>query len=157
MDFPSFTFSGIRPSREQESAPDWGKITDEFEFEDGGKTFNEVADVAPIRWEYEVTLPAMSATAARDAAAIYHDFYNTVRKSQPFNFTDKYGTVWTGVHVEEYERTHDAHRSWVVKVAFRLVSFTGEILEPPTVPEDLAGEAIDGAEIDLTWSASTDV
>jgi len=158
MDFPSFTFTGIRPAREQESAPDWDKITDSYEFEDGGKTFNEVASVAPIRWEYEVVLPAASAAAAKAAASVYHNFNNTVRRSTPFNFTDKFGAVWTNVYIESYSRTHDAHKSWIVSVKFGLISFLGTTLDttPPTVPSGLATTTISDTEISLTYGASTD-
>ena len=156
MDFPSFTFSGIRPSREQESAPDWDKITDSYEFEDGGKTFNEVSSVAPIRWEYEVTLPAASAADAITASAVYHDFNNTVRRSEPFDFTDKFGTVWHDVHVESYERAHDAHKSWVVKVKFGLVSFTGANTPIPGPPTSLALEVLSDSSIRATWDLPPD-
>lgn len=159
MDFPSFTFTGIRPAREQESAPDWDKITDSYEFEDGGRTFNEVADVAPIRWEYSVVLPAVTAADAIAAASVYHDFNNTVRRSTPFNFTDKFGTVWTNVRVESYERSHDAHKSWVVTVKFGLVSFTGEntpLPPPPEAPTGLALEVLSSSSLRATWDAPVD-
>ena len=125
VDFPSYGFTGRRPAREQRSAPSWDVVTDSFQFSDGGRTFNEVADKAPTRWDYEVECVASTAAAASAMADVYEDFYSAVRHSQPFNFTDKFGVLWSDVRVESFERRHDAHKSWVVFVNFVLVSYQG--------------------------------
>lgn len=101
---------------------DWKKITETFEYEDGGEDFNEVSDVAPKRWKYEVAIPAATHAAAKAIFDQYDAFFNDVRYSLPFIFTDKYGTAWSDVRIEEYERTHDAHKSWIVFVKFTLKS-----------------------------------
>ena len=150
-DFPSYSITGTRPAREMELAPDWRSVTDDYEFEDGRKDFNEVAATAPVRWEYEVICNGATAAQARSAASVYHDFFNTYRHSQPFDFTDKFGTTWSDVRIEEYERRHDAHKSWVVFVKFVLVSYTGVTVDPPEGPEDLTGMENPDEE-SITWT-----
>lgn len=108
-----------------QTAADWGAVTDEYEYEDGRKDFNEVSDVAPVRWEYSVIISEPTAFDAITESSVYHDFYNAVRRSQPFNFTDKFGVIWEDVRVESYERIHDAHKSWTIFVNFVLVSYRG--------------------------------
>jgi hypothetical protein len=127
--FPTYDFTGIRPSRWNAQPPDWDAVTDVVEYADGGKDYDEVADNPPRRWEYEHT----GLTQAQ--GEIFVDFYNSVRKSQPFYFIDKFGDVWSDVRIESFERNHDAHKSWVKFVRFVLVSdVTTQIVtggEPP--------------------------
>jgi hypothetical protein len=128
MDFPSDYYTGIPRSRFYAEPPDFDKITDSWEYADGGKDFNEVADNPPRRWEYEYIL--ISATNTDPASAAQFDtFYNTVRKSTPFNFLDKYGDVWNNVYVEDYSRTHQAHKPWVVFIKFKLVGYNSTIID----------------------------
>ena len=130
-----------------QTAADWRTVTDTYEFEDGSKSFNEVADVAPVRWEYSVICNGMTAAAAKNEADVYEDFFNTVRLVTPFDFTDKFGTVWPNVYVESFEKRHDAHKSWTVFVDFVLVSFTG-ISASDTYdagdPDDIHIDTVDG-------------
>jgi hypothetical protein len=116
---------------------DWKAVTDSLEYADGGKDFNEVSSVAPRRWRYELIVPGATHTAAKLVFDQYDAFFDIVRFSQPFIFTDKYGTAWSDVRIEEYERTHDAHKSWIVFVRFTLVGsistadVTGELTDVP--------------------------
>ena len=100
---------------------DWRAVTDEYEYEDGGKDFNERSSVAPRRWRIEYVCPAGTHAAAKAIFDQFDAFFNVVRFTQVFTFTDKYGTAWSNVRIEEYERTHDAHKSWIVYVRFTLV------------------------------------
>lgn len=153
-DFPSYTFTGKRPRREIELAPDWKSVTDDYEFEDGGHDFNERSDAAPVRWEYVVDGFGTTAAAARDDVSVYHDFWNTYRLSQPFNFTDKYGVTWANVHIESYSRTHSEHKSWQVTCSFNLVSYKGE--KAPSTPGDLTITDESGESLTIEWTASTE-
>lgn len=156
-DFPSFWITGTRQRREMEIAPAWADVTDSYEYEDGGKDFNERSDVAPVRWEYVVDCLGSTAAQARDAASVYHTFWNTYRLSRPFNFKDKYGITWKDVRIESYDRSHDAHKSWSVAVTFQLVSFTAEIADttPPSTPVlTITGHT--DTTVSLSWEPSTD-
>jgi len=121
--FPSDDFIGIRRRRFYAESPMYSKITDSIEFEDGGKTFNEVADNAPRRWEYNYKLVNTSGSTDPAAVRLFDEFYDLVRLSKPFYFTDKYGTVWDNVRVESYDRDHDAHKSWKQEIKFRLIRY----------------------------------
>jgi hypothetical protein len=117
---------------------DWRSVTEADEYEDGGEDFNEVSNTAPKRWRLEIVIPAGSHTAAKAVFDQYDLFFDAVRYSQPFIFTDKYGTAWSDVRIEEYDRTHDAHRSWIVFVRFTLkgsISTSDVTLELSDVPD----------------------
>jgi hypothetical protein len=115
--FPSDDLMQFKRSRFYAQPPNWEKVTDSFEFEDGGKTFNEVASIAPRRWEYDYL------GRKPDEVIIFDEFYNQARLANPFIFRDKYGKEWTNVRVENYNRDHDAHRSWVNDTKFKLVKY----------------------------------
>lgn len=115
--FPDDSMLTFRRSRFYAAPPDYDSITDDFEFEDGSKTFNEVADNAPRRWEYEY------GNCTPDEVVVFDEFYNQVRKIKPFYFRDKYGVIWDNVRVERYSRQHQAHKSWTNAVAFDLVGY----------------------------------
>jgi hypothetical protein len=123
--FPSFDITGIRPSRWYEAPRDWPTITEDFEYEDGAKDFNETADDAPRHWEYGHT------GLTPEQAQQFDDFYDLVRLATPFYFTDKYGVTWTNVYIESYSRVHEAHKSWSITVNFRLVGYNSEVYTPP--------------------------
>src|SRR5690242_10467067 len=105
MYFPSSDITGIPKSRFYAAPPDYDQITDSWQYEDGGRDFNEVAPPAnaPRRWEYGFT------GLTPEQAKIFDDFYDAVRKVTPFDFRDKYGVVWSNVYVEDYSRAHEAH------------------------------------------------
>lgn len=116
--FPSSDIVGYGRSRFYAAPQDWQKITDSYEFEDGGKTFNEVSSVAPQRWEYEYL------GKSPDEANVFDAFDAQARRANPFKFRDKYGTLWDNVRIERYERTHDKHKSWSNDVKFDLVKYS---------------------------------
>lgn len=121
--FPSDSFVPYRRRRFYAEPPMFSKITDTFEFEDGGKTFNEVADTAPRRWEYDYRFVNSTLPTDPGEVRLFDEFYEMVRLATPFNFTDKYGTVWDNVRIENYDRDHDAHKPWRQTIKFRLIRY----------------------------------
>lgn len=121
--FPSDDFMNFRRRRFYAEPPMYSKITDSFEFEDGGRTFNESGDEAPRRWEYDYNLVNTSGATDPPEVRLFDEFYETVRLSQAFNFTDKYGTVWDNVRIESYDRDHDTYKPWRQTVRFKLVRY----------------------------------
>lgn len=124
--FPDSVMTGIPRRRFYAQPKDWEKITDDFEFEDGGMAFNEIALDAPQRWEYQYQIHHQGVgTVSKDPEQlpIFDEFWNQARRKNPFYFRDKYGVTHSNVRVESYERTHDAHKPWDMNVNFTLVKF----------------------------------
>lgn len=121
--FPSDDIVPIKRRRFYAAPPDYGKITDSWEYEDGGKDFNEVADTASRSWDYDYRLNNQNAPTDPVEMPIFDTFYDNVRLSRSFNFNDKYGTTFTGVRVQSYDRTHQKHMPWDQDVKFKLVKF----------------------------------
>ncbi len=116
-------------NRFYEEPPDYGKVTDSWQYEDANEDFNEVASSAPRRWEYGYKIWKGGNIAAADAyRAIFDEFYNQARKANPFYFRDKYGKVWENVRIEDYDRNHSAHKSWEHDVLFRLKTNSGTFI-----------------------------
>ncbi len=141
--FPSDYFTGIPRNRFYDEPPDYDQITDSWEYEDGGKDFNEVADNAPRRWEYFYTGLSPS------EAVQFDEFYSEVRLSKPFLFVDKFGNVWNNVYIDKYARTWDEHRSWIVTVKFHLVGYSSTIVDVIVIGPGPAatGELMFGGEM----------
>lgn len=174
----------IGPSRFYPAPPDWKAITDDWEYEDAVKDFNEVADDAPLHFEY--AFPAVP----KAQLPIFDEFNNQARLVNPFYFKDPDGITWSNVRIEDYNRNHEAHKRWRHDVAFRLVGYNSTatpepVPVPPTPPTDLvltvlsdssimaewglvlditapsvptmsAGSVVSDTEIDWAWSAATD-
>lgn len=121
--FPSDDFLHIKRRRFYAEPPQWQKITDSYEFEDGGRTFNETAKQAPRRWKYEYEVVNTSGAGTPGEVFIFDEFYDLVRHSRPFFFADKYGKTWDNVRIEAYERTHAAHKPWRQNVKFSLIRY----------------------------------
>jgi hypothetical protein len=121
--FPSDDMLSIRRRRFYAEPPDFEKVTNSYEYEDGGRTFNETADDAPRRWEYVYKLVNNGASTDPYEVKIFDEFFAMVRLSQTFNFTDKYGTVWDNVRIESYDRTHEAHKPWIQTIRFKLIRY----------------------------------
>lgn len=117
--FPSDDILEYRPRRSRFYAepPMYQKVTDSFEFEDGGKTFNEVADTPPRRWEYNY----LRRTPAQ--VIIFDAFWDQARLANPFIFRDKYGTEWADVRIEKYSRSHQKHLSMFNDIEFDLIKY----------------------------------
>lgn len=126
--FPTSEITGIPKTRFHDKR-DYEAITDTWTYEDGSTDANEVTDNAPYNWEYFFT----GLTPAQ--AQVYEDFFNTVRLSQKFYFTDKFGVTYSNVKVKSYTRNWDAHKSWVMTVEFNLVGENSQIITivPPIV------------------------
>lgn len=121
--FPSDDFMNFRRRRFYAEPPMYEKITDSFEFEDGGRTFNERGDTPPRRWEYEYSLVNQTASTTPPEVRIFDEFYDRVRTSRPFYFVDKYGVEFSNVYVEKYERNHAKHMPWRQSVSFSLIQY----------------------------------
>jgi hypothetical protein len=115
--FPSDDIVDIRRNRFFEAPPDFDAITDDFEFADGGRTFNEVGDDAPQSWEY------MWTGLSPEEQSIFREFYKAARKVQPFFFRVPDGTVYEDVRCDAFEAPHTAHQSWVREALFNLIKY----------------------------------
>lgn len=115
--FPSDDLMQFRRSRFYAEPLRYEDTTDHYEYEDRGRTFNEVADTPPRHWEYVYRSRTPQQTVIFDA------FWDVARLVNPFIFRDKYGTEWSNVQVEKYNRSHEAHMSWKNDVEFRLVKY----------------------------------
>jgi hypothetical protein len=160
---PPIADSGAYVTHWDATPRDWKAITDDYTYADGGKDFNEISDDAPRRWRVELTCngggPGHAGhLAAKAIADVYEDFFNTYHYSQVFNFEDKYGDTWSNVRVEEYDRTHDAHKSWVIYVKFTLIGIGSEIADitPPTAPTGLSITDTTDTEVEITFTPGTD-
>lgn len=161
--FPSADLTMIhdvdRPSRFYDAPEDFAQITDDWEYEDGVKDFNEVADDAPLRWEYAYPhVPKLQ-------KVIFDEFWNQARLVNSFLFKDPDSNVWTNVRIEDYNRNHDAHKRWRHDVAYRLVGYNSvgtyeapEVIDEdaPSIPEGLTATAQSDTEILLEWDAAVD-
>jgi hypothetical protein len=96
---------------------DWNAITEDYEFEDANKTFNEHGDDPPRQWEY------VYVNVSKSQAQLFDVFNDTARKANSFYFKDPEGFLWDNVRIENYNRSHDAHKRWVNRVEFRLVGY----------------------------------
>lgn len=154
--FPSADITPtVGPSRFYNQPDDFKAITDSWEYEDGGKDFNEVADRAPIYFEY--AYPAVP----KLHTPIYDEFWRQARLINSFSFKDPDGNVWADVRIEDYNRTHEAHKRWRHDVAFRLVTYNPTPTIDPTDPDPpeavvLSATPESDTEILLEWSPPAD-
>ena len=116
LEFPVPELTGLDYARFYELPPDWSEITVEHRYQDAGKSFNETSEDPPRRWE--VGFQGLSFNEAR----LFDEFHERARLVETFSFTDKYGETHT-VQIEEYKRSHPAHRSWTIEASFRLVKY----------------------------------
>lgn len=117
--FPSDDILEYRPRRSRFYAepPRYQDITDSYEFEDRGRTFNEVADEPPRRWEYQYL------RRPPEQALIFDAFWDQARTANPFIFRDKSGVEWSDVRIESYNRQHQKHLSMFNDIDFRLIQY----------------------------------
>lgn len=121
LTFPNPSITGILYRRFYADTPDYKKTTVSHEYEDGGKSFSETSAFAPRQWEVEFNCAEATHADSKAKTDIFDAFYNQARYSRTFNFTDKYGETHTGVRIEDYNRSHSAHKSWSQNCRFRLV------------------------------------
>lgn len=123
INFPTPGMTGIAYRRFYTVPERWDDTVASHEYEDGGMSFNEISDIAIKEWEVEFDCVAQTHALAKTQYEIFDEFWNAVRTSRSFNFTDKYGTTHTGVRVKKYSRDHRAHKSWQNEAAFTLVKY----------------------------------
>lgn len=131
--FPSkdlLTQTEILNNRFDDLEPDYEQITDKWTYEDGRPDFNEIAATAPFGWDYEYVIPEVPGNIAQAYAyrEIFEAFNRQARLINPFYFTDKWGQTWSDVRIEEYRSSHEAHRSWVHEIRFRLMASTASVV-----------------------------
>jgi hypothetical protein len=153
MYFPTDQITGIPRRRFYAEPPDYDKITDRWEYEDGGKDFNEVASNAPRRWEYEFDLLSHNNTDPL-SVAIFDNFNAAARRANPFYFTDKYGVTHYPVFIEEYSRTHQRHLPKVQLVRFKLVGYNTQIVTLSAPVVSLSSADLVGGIIEVTGTVS---
>lgn len=112
--------------------PDYGQITDSWTYEDGRPDFNEVAPTAPFGWNVRFTVPGSPGDMAQAFAyrEIFEAFNRAARLVNPFNFTDKWGQIWSDVRIKEggYRSTHADHKSWIHNISFELEASTASVV-----------------------------
>lgn len=123
--FPTPGMTGINYRRFYTAPDKWDDTVNMHTYEDGGISVNETTDTAVKEWEVEFDCVSHTHALAKIQYEIFDEFWNAVRTSRSFSFTDKYGTTHTGVRVKEYSRSHGGHKSWQNEVVFRLVKFSG--------------------------------
>lgn len=117
LEFPDPTLTGIPWNHVKKFPVDWDGVTDTWEYEDGGRDFNERTDTPLTEWE--VTFTGLS----RAQLDIFDEFNKAVRRSRTFSFIDNYGVTHTGVRIRSYESGHDGNVSWINNCTFRLVKY----------------------------------
>lgn len=126
--FPSDDLLETRRTRFYEEPLDFEKTTEFYEFEDLGRTFNEKTATPPRRWEY------FYLGRTTQEVVIFDEFFNQARFANTFNFQDKYGILWKNVQIADYNRTHDAHKSWIIDCKFKLVKYPGQTASDEIAP-----------------------
>jgi Putative Ig domain len=116
-DFPDPTRTGILWEHFEVLPLDYSKTTVIHTYEDEGRSFNETTTQPSIQWDLTFT------GLTYDEWQIFETFARGVRLTQPFNFKDKFGTVWSNVRVDTYERSHTRNVSWSSNVHFILVKY----------------------------------
>lgn len=150
----SYDFNSLIPTKYRIVPIDADNITADVEFQDGGKSFNEMAETYARRWEfiYEGLTPA-------EANAIEAKF-NTYRYSTSFTFTDKAGIAHTNCYFEKgtYQSDHNGHRAWRQRRAFVIIKYNADApdVESPTTPTGFSATPAGATTVNLSWSASTD-
>jgi hypothetical protein len=105
-----------RPFHYNKFPKKWQEVTRSHEYEDGSKSFNELNDDAPQKWELVYT----GLTPAEDG--VFEAHFNTKKTSQPFDFIGKDGT-YTNVYYESSEGTHEGNKSWFRRRTIVLIKY----------------------------------
>lgn len=118
LEFPDPTITNIPYKHFDELPRPWAEITDAYEYEDGGMSFNTRTDNPKREWQLD-----MRGGLAKAQTDIFDAFWEAVGINRTFSFTDKDGTVWDNVRVVSYSRSHQEHKSWSRDVSFRLCKY----------------------------------
>lgn len=143
------------PSRFYDVPQNYKEITDTWTYEDATKDFNEVADDAPKRWEYNYS------GVTKQQKIIFDEFWRQARLINPFYFKDREGLIWSNVRVEEYNRNHPGHMRWKHEAQFNLVGYnsTSEPDETATLPDTPTGLTVEhstSTSLIASWDAPPD-
>lgn len=109
--------TGLRWSRFDDEPRRWEDVTISHEYDDGGHSFNTSTNDPPRTWEIGFS----GLTKAQ--GDIFDAFNDAARRDRTFSLIDKYGVTNTGLRIQSYNRTHDAHKSWTKEVLFKLVKY----------------------------------
>lgn len=123
--FPSPAVMGVKAWTRFYDAPrKWRDITTVHTYQDKGVSFNRSADTPPRKWEIVFELnDRLGKDVVLAKRQILDDFADLAGIDVPFTFTDKFGTVWEDVRIEDYDRNHSAHKSWRQTVKFDLIKY----------------------------------
>ncbi len=116
--FPDPTMTGILYEHFDNMPRDWGSVTQSYEYEDRGRTFNRITDNPRNEWSLDL-IGGLSA----NQTALFDAFWDLVGIDVPFTFVDKFGVSWTDVRVMSYSRSHDKHQWNNRRVSFQLVKY----------------------------------
>lgn len=157
---PSHALDGPVHFRFKDQPNAWEEITETYEYEDGGRDFNEIAGSVPYRWEY------IYQKVNKAHKPIFDLFNDVARRANTFYFKDPENIVWSNVRIENYDRDHEGHKRWVHDAEFELVGHgsVGAYEAPeappdttaPSVPTGLAEIGDTSTSITLGWSLSSD-
>lgn len=101
---------------------DWEKVQAMHTYQDGGVSFNELNDSAPVKWEIGFT--GMSVADAN----LFEAHFDYFRQSRPFDFTDKYGAVHR-VYYADFNRSHEAN-------VWRIQAIKAVLIEYPSATNE---------------------
>ena len=124
MEFPEPNITGIHYSYFY-AVPEFkgrSETTGRHEYADAGASYNRNTDTPPREWEVSFDCVGSSHAECKLQTDVFDAFAYAVGTDATFSFTDKYGTVHTGVRIQEngYSRTHRDNKSWYSKVDFKL-------------------------------------
>lgn len=123
LNFPDPAMTGINYRHFNALPKKWDETVVKHEYADLGISTNEITDDPPQEWVLEMDCADSTHTLAKTQYDIFDSFWDAVRTSRPFNFTDKYGTTHTNVFIKDYSRSHSAHKSWKAEVAFKICKY----------------------------------
>lgn len=115
--FPHPDVTGIQWERFYAEPLDWEDVTVSHEYDDRGRSFNDISDTPPQFWEIGFT------GLTTEEADIFDAFNNQVRRSRTFSLVDKWGETHTGLRIMSYKRSHEKHKSWIHECRFKLVKY----------------------------------
>lgn len=161
MPINPFISNSYPPERDYEYSTDWEDVTTDHTYQDGGKSFNELSDAAPKRFEriynFNLHVPGIAGKLA-----IFDRHYEAQRKSRPFDFLTKQGVLLTGVYYKEYEPNHDANQSWFQtrRIIFVKYDYVPDTVSEtaPSVPTGLSAIPYSlnpTKALTISWNAAT--
>ncbi len=115
--FPTDDLTGIPYFHYDLRPRERAKVTDSYEYEDGGMDLNVRGD-PPYIWDIQ-----FRGGLSKAQTDVFDAFWETVGTHQTFDFVDKYNVTWTGVRVMNYSRSHPDHKAWDKTVTFQLVKY----------------------------------